>query len=261
MKLAVVHDYLISSGGGERVVLALLRNFDADLYTTQVEWDKTFSEFKKYKIYPHKLFTYPKRAVYQLEAIYKFRKMDLNDYDLVISSGNWAKQIALNNKIDLPIIHYEHTPIRVCYVDYWQKKRELNFFERQLFKAWVCIVSYLDQKATKEIDRILTNSINTRIRIQRVYGRTADVIHPPVDIKRFRYAKPADYFLSVQRIEPEKRIEIQLKAFEGLDEKLIIVGGVTGSKRYWEKLKKLKPNNVEFRGRVSDSELVELYSK
>ncbi|MCX7998791.1 MAG: glycosyltransferase [Leptospiraceae bacterium] len=93
------------------------------------------------------------------------------------------------------------------------------------------------------------------------YKRTWEVIYPPVDVDKFKYLDRGDFFLSVQRITPDKRVEIQIEAFKKLqDEKLIIVGSSCNNK-YLAKLKRGAPKNVEFRINVSEEELIELYAK
>jgi glycosyltransferase involved in cell wall biosynthesis len=262
MKFAVVHDYLFTQGGGERVVLSLAKHFECDIWTTQYVPERTFEAFKHFNIINFPLKFYPYAPLLQTEALFKFRKMDLSNYDLIISSGNWARQVSVNEN-NHPQIHYEHTPVRVFYDLYDNMKSRLSFFQRQLFKLWVWYVKPLDQEATQKIDTILCNSKNTKRRIKKFYNKDSEVVYPPVDVKKFKYKKPEDFFLSVQRIEPEKRIELQIEAFKRLpEEKLIIVGFIRkGTENYLEKLKKISPKNVEFMINISDEKLVNLYSR
>jgi len=260
MKIAITHDYLITKGGGERLVLTLAKYFKVPIYTTTYLPDETYPEFRKMKIFlnPVKILKSP---FLQTEAVFKFRNLDLSDYDLIISSGNWAKHIGVKEE-NHPQIHYEHTPVRAFYDLYEVVKNRLSFASRQIFKLWVWYMRKLDQEATKKIDKIVTNSQNTRKRIKRFYNRDAGVIYPPVNIKKFKYKPNGDYFLSVQRIEPEKRVEIQLEIFRRLpNEKLLIVGKPgKNSIPYFERMKKIAPKNVEFLGSVSDKKLIELYA-
>ena len=258
MKIAIVHDSLSAKGGGERVVLALAKRFKAPIYTTTYLPDKTYSEFKKLKIFSLKI--YPIKGIMHMETIYNFRRLNLSHYDLIISSGEWAKHVGVREN-NHPQIHYEHTPIRTFYDLYEYTKNRLSFIPRQIFKVWVWYMKKLDQKTTKKIDKIVTNSQNTQKRIQKFYNRDAEVIYPPVDIEKFKYKPNENYFLSVQRIEPEKRIEIQLDVFRNLpNEKLLIVGRPGGNSIYYfEKMKKIAPKNVKFLGLVSDKELIDLY--
>ena len=198
----------------------------------------------------------------QLEAIFKFRNIDLSQYDVSISSGSWAKHIGIR-KENHPQIHYEHAPVRMFYDLYENKKQQLSFILCQIFKVGVWYTKRLDQKATRKIDKIITNSQNTRNRIKKFYNRDAEMIYPPVNIKKFKYKEPEDFFLSVQRIAPEKRIEMQLEIFKKLpNEKLLIVGAPgKNAIPYFERMKKIAPKNVKFLGSVSDKKLIELYAR
>jgi len=272
MKIAVVHDYLFTKGGGERVVLSLVRNFKADLYTTIYLPEKTYPEFRKVPIFTNPLTTYPKKGIYQMEAVRKFRHLKISrgvydngyelQYDVIISSGNWAKHVAVKSE-NHPIIHYEHTPVRVFYDLYENTKKRLPFFVRNVFKVWVWFMKRCDLEAVSKLDKIITNSQNTRRRIKKFYNRDAEVVYPPVDVKKFKYKESGDFFLSVQRIEPEKRVEIQIEAFRRLPNEKLLVVGVPGSNAEWyfKKLKKKAPKNVEFLGKVSDKKLIELYAR
>lgn len=260
MKIIIVYDYLITKGGSERVVLSLAKYFESPIYTTTYLPNETYPEFKKMKIFqnPVKILKSP---FLQTEAVIKFRNLDLSEYDVIISSGNWAKHVGIK-KENHPQIHYEHTPVRAFYDLYDVVKGRLPFLPRQIFKVWVWYMKKLDQEATKKIDKIITNSKNTRRRIKKFYNRDAEIIYPPVNIKKFKYKSNGEYFLSVQRIEPEKRIEIQLEVFRKLpNEKLLIVGKPRKDLIfYFERMKRIAPKNVKFLGSVSDDKLIELYA-
>ena len=263
MNLAVVHDYLFTKGGAERVVLSLVKNFKADLYTTVYFPEKTYPEFKKVPIFANPLITYPKKGIFQIEAVRKFRHLKIPEYDIIISSGSWAKHVAINPE-NHPIIHYEHTPVRAFYDLYENTKKRLSFFPRNVFRVWVWFMKKYDLKVVRKLDKIVANSENTRKRIRNFYNKDATVVYPPVDVKKFKYKERGDFFLSVQRIQSEKRIEIQLEVFRRLpDEKLLIVGAPENENAvpYFEKMKKVAPKNVKFLGPVSDKKLIELYAR
>jgi glycosyltransferase involved in cell wall biosynthesis len=108
------------------------------------------------------------------------------------------------------------------------------------------------------VDHFIANSETVRRRIQRLYRREATVIPPPVDTDRFRPASrssESDYYLVVSSLEPYKRIDLALEAFERLDRPLRIAGSGTQANA----LKRAAGKNVTFLGRVSDADLLELY--
>ncbi len=113
----------------------------------------------------------------------------------------------------------------------------------------------------KNIQKIITNSLNVKNEVKKHYKRASTIIYPPVETKKFHYKKHKNFWISVNRIEPLKRIELQLKAFSKLPkEKLYIIGHIQ-NKWYYEFLKKMKPNNVEFLGVINEKELIQKLSE
>lgn len=260
MKIAIAFDYLITRGGMERTIITLAKAFNADIWTTSYLPEKTYPEFQKLRVFPHPL-KFSKMGLMQTEAALKFRNMDLSKCDLIISMGDWAKQVSMGPRT-CPQLHYD-TPVRAFYDLYEAIKARLSPIPRQVFRGWVWFMKKLDWQAVQKIDVIVSPSEMVTKRIKKYYKRDAEVVWAPVDIKKFVHRKAEDYFLSVQRIGTTKGIEIQLEVFRRLpSEKLIIVGAVTKQvEPYFEKLKKIAPENVVFKESISDEELIELYSK
>ncbi len=104
--------------------------------------------------------------------------------------------------------------------------------------------------------RVLTVSRSSAHAIERVYGRSAQVIHPPVRTEFFTPAPRARrHFLAVARLVPQKRLNVLLDAFRVLGEPLIIAG-----RGLWlDRLRSNAPSNVRFTGWVADRTLRELY--
>lgn len=262
MKLAIVFDHLMARGGTERTIAILAEELEADVWTTEYQPEKTYPQFKELRVFSHPLNSYPLKGVWQFEALRRFRKMDLSDYDLRISSGYWGRQIAINER-NHPLFQLELLPIRVFYDKYEYTKERLPFILRQAFEAWVWYMKRQDQKAVAHIERCTVQSKTVHERVKKYYRRDSEVVYPPVDIKKFQYKQSENYFLSVQRIEPEKRLEIQIEAFKKLpSERLIVVGGATGpAEAYFAKIRKVAPKNVDFVESISDEKLIELYSR
>jgi glycosyltransferase involved in cell wall biosynthesis len=111
----------------------------------------------------------------------------------------------------------------------------------------------------------VTNSKNTLGRIRTCYEREADIIYPPVDTARFSCREYGDFWLSVNRLYPEKRIELQVESFRSLpDENLCIVGGYSEgdhAEDYAGRLTEDLPENVTILGEVSETRLLDLYSR
>jgi glycosyltransferase involved in cell wall biosynthesis len=261
MKLAIAFDHLIAKGGTERTIALLAREVKADVWVTEYRPEETYPEYQKLPVYAHPLRLYPLKGAWQLEAIYKFRRMDLSHYDLRISAGYWGRQIAVNAK-NHPLLHLELLPIRAVYDKYDYTKERL-FIQRPAFKVWAWCVRRLDQEAVASIDECTVQSETVQRRVEKYYKRKSRVVYPPIDTERFKFRSSEDFFLSVQRIEPEKRLEIQMEAFRKVpSERLVVVGGVSkGAESYFAMIRKIAPDNVGFVGSISDEELIDLYSR
>ncbi len=264
MKMAVVWDFLIDRGGAEREILILSKALNADLITTQYLPTKTYSGFSNIKVISNPLKNFKKPILMQREASKTFRKIDLSDYDIIISIGDWAKQVALNKTLKGRHIHITISPPRMFSDLKSNIERRLSFFKRCFFRVWVHFGSIIDKRAMSNIKEIIVQSAEAKKRIESYYNRRIykPIIYPPTEIDKFRCGKSHGYFLSVQRIMPEKGIEIQIKAFNQLpDEKLIIVGSVLDSKLgYLDQLKKTANKNIKFFININDKKLIGMYS-
>lgn len=260
MRVAVFHDYFGSVGGGERVALALAEVFGADIITTDTDSLRMLPSHLRVISLGRTVKSPPFK---QMSAAYRFSICDFReDYDLFIFSGNWAHHAAKKHH---PNLMYCHTPVRAFYDLYETFSSRLPLHKRLPFRLWASFYRRLDQAAISSVDAIIANSENTRKRIQTYHGRDAEVIYPPIDTKRFTCKCYGDFWLSVNRLYPEKRIELQIESFRNLpDERLIIVGGYAegdhAGRAYAQKLYSNLPENVEIKGEVSDSILLDLYA-
>jgi len=259
MRIAIFHDYFGAIGGGERVVLTMAKILDADIITTDTEaLRKLDPDARVISLGP----TPQYRGYKQVAAFLKFYTCDFSDdYDFFIFSGNWAHYAAHRHH---PNIWYCHTPVRAFYDMYPVFLQSLDFFSRQAFRIWAQIQRWFDKQSVRNVDRIIANSKNVQGRIRRFYDRDAEVIYPPADVSRFHTVGYGDFWLAVNRIYPEKRIEVQLEVFRNLpNEKLIIVGGYAPgdhATKYAIDLQKKLPPNVTLSGEVSELELLNLYA-
>jgi glycosyltransferase involved in cell wall biosynthesis len=138
-------------------------------------------------------------------------------------------------------------------------------FSRKLLELRVARL--IENTLTKDqiLERIVCNSRNVAGRVKKYYGRDAIVVYPPVDTGRFAYKGDEGFWLSINRLYPEKRIELQLRAFEQMpEERLVIVGNSGGgdhSAAYAKKLRALLPPNVSILSDLPEDELIDLYGR
>jgi len=184
---------------------------------------------------------------------------DLMGYDVVISSCSaMAKGIITRSNT----IHfcYCHTPTRYLWSDTHRYVEELKY--NKLVKGAIpSILTKLrtwDQLAAQRVDYFIANSKNVSDRIKKYYRRESVVIHPPVDTGQFSISPLVDkYYLTGGRLVAYKRFDITIQAFNRLGIPLKIFG--EGPEE--AKLRAMAKPNIEFLGKVKQTEIPELFSK
>ena len=254
-KTVIFHDYFDEIGGAETTVLHMANALNATVYTTNIDRMKIkklgFSNIKIKSIgkVPKKKF------VKQLWTALTFYFSGIKGYDKYVYVGSYSIYAARRNKENY---WFCISPLRGLY--------DLRHQKKSIFSNWLLkeIQIYFDQKAVSKIRKILVNSNNTLNRVRQYYDRNSEVIHSPVDVGKFNHKESRNYYLSVNRIDPYKRIEIQVEAFRNLPAENLFIAGEPSPEfdTYFLRLKNNAPPNVFFLGGVyNDSQLIKLYSE
>ena len=260
MKVAIFHDYFGAIGGGEKVVIEMAKILDADIITTDTDAVKKIDPTVRV-ISLGRTIAFP--PLKQISAALRFYFCDYSrEYDLFIFTGNWSHMAAHRHH---PNIWYCYTPVRAFYDLYPTFLSRQGFVTRQLFRAWVSVHRFFDQRSIREVDRIIAISGNVQNRILKYHNCRSELIYPPVDTSLYRCIEYGNFWLSVNRLYPEKRIELQVEAFRQVpEEHLVIVGGYSEGDHaavYAEKIRHNLPPNVTLRGEVTGDEIVDLYAR
>ncbi|MDB5170450.1 MAG: hypothetical protein JWO35_144 [Candidatus Saccharibacteria bacterium] len=262
-KVAIVCDWLTGIGGAERVVLELHRMYpDAPIYTSQYDPSR-ISWFDDADVRTTSLQKLPKRLKKFLPLLraWTFSRLDLSDYDLVISSSG-AEAKGIKTGRDTTHICYCHSPTHYYWIrhDEYLKNpgfpRGLNWLARFGLKALVGPLQRWDKHAAKQPDVIIANSTHTQAMIKRYYKRDSTVVFPPVDIDRFKplgKATSRHGFVVAGRQTPYKRIDLAVQACTDLKVPLVVIGDGPDHKR----LEKLAGRNVTFLSNVNDNDIVQ----
>ena len=256
MKIAIFHDYCDEIGGAEITLLYMARGLDATIFTTNIDRDKILKVgFPDIKI--KSIGSVPKiKHLKQIFTQLRFSFLRLGGYDLYIFGGSYSVHASKNHS---PNLWYCFSPLRGLYDLRYFKKGVLNVVKQPIKQIQI----YFDKKAVKNIQKIIAPSINVAGRIKKHYKRSCNVVNHPVATDEFRYNRPRDYWLSVCRIDPYKRIELIIEAFRKIEnERLIIVGGSSQEfKDYFNNLRTNSAKNIVFAGPVFDREkLIDLYA-
>jgi glycosyltransferase involved in cell wall biosynthesis len=268
VKVAIVCDWLLGTGGAERVVSEIHNLYpDAPIYTSQYDsnpkiWyqDDWFTGADIRTTWLQKLPKSLKKFLPVLRA-WTFSRLDLSQYDLVISvSGAEAKGVKTGpNTLH---VDYCHAPTHY----YWDRYDEylahpgfgkLNWLARIGLRLLVTPLRSWDKKAAARPDVMIANSTHTQARIKKYYGRDSSVIFPPVDTKRFKPLKEhiRHGFVTAGRQTPYKRIDLAVAACTELNIPLLVIGNGPDHR----KLKKMAGRKVTFLTNVSDSQITEYF--
>lgn len=184
-------------------------------------------------------------------------QFDLSKYELIISSSHLASKGVITSPDQLHI-SYVHTPMRYAWdqMNLYLKEYKIS---NLVFKPFIrLILHYMrawDQLSGTRIDFIIANSNFTAKRIKKYWGRDSKVIFPPVNTSKYNFKKERkDFYLSVCRLVPNKRIDLLVKAFNKIDLPLVIVGD--GPEK--NKILKLASNNIVILGFQDDLKVKEL---
>jgi len=253
MKIAIVHDWLVTYSGSERVIEQMLQVIpDADLFCLfdiMPEEERSFLRGKRattsfLQKLPFKASLYRKFLPLMPLAVEQF---DLSSYDVIISNCHATSKGVITGPEQYHI-SYIHTPIRYAwdmqneYLQASQPGRLTNLAMRVLLHY----IRLWDVSASGRPDVILANSSFIARRIRKIYRRESEVLYPPVDVELFSYQdNKSDYYLTASRLVPYKRIDLIVQAFRGMpDKKLVVIGdGPDG-----EKIRKLTAANIQWLG-------------
>jgi glycosyltransferase involved in cell wall biosynthesis len=274
LKLIITQANLTLKGGAERVVLKIAQHYKAKVYTAEYDPKSTFEGFKDVDVEvigkQGMLRALPYgRASQGLSYGLSFYGLRLrDDYDVInahIAPGHWIRK---NNS---PVLWYCHTPLRDVYDLYHYRMSLKKWHQKPVHMIGTKAVKMLDQGVVKDIERIVTNSYNTRSRIVKYYGREdATVLGGGVDYENYKKGEDANYFFYPSRISPNKRQEYAIRAFGHFKRqikgyKLVLAGPVSNDKLYNNYYKKIVAlaeavGDVKIKTNVNERELARLYS-
>ncbi len=268
LNIALIHDWFSGkfTGGAEKVFkeiedIVIENNLNYEIFSL-VNHLKKNHNFNKGKIINTSLIQnlpFSKKHFHKYLPLFPLaiEQFDLRDYDLVISSSHAVAKGVITSPDQLHI-SYIHSPMRYAWdqMNIYLKnssysKLGINLLLRiilQNLREW-------DYLSSVRIDKLVSNSNFTAKRIKKYWGRNSSVIHPPVDVDKFSPRESrSDFYLSVSRLVPNKRIDLLIKAFNQLDLPLIIVGNGPEKK----KLMKIANNNIIFLNYQTDCEIKKL---
>ena len=262
MKVALVHDWLTGMRGGEKCLEVFCELYpDADLYTLVYVPENVSATIRRMDVRTSWLNGLPAAPRYFRYLLPLFpdavARWDLSHYDLILSSSHCvAKGVLPHHALH---VAYIHTPMRYVWDlhDAYFAGESGSVMSRVGLSMFRSYLQKWDVKSTARVDYLIAISSNIAAKIQRLYGRKAKVIYPPVDVGRFYISRAVEsFYLIVSALVPYKRIDLAVEAFNALQLPLRIVG--SGPLR--RSLEQRAKSNIEFLGWLDDAKVAELYA-
>ena len=249
IKIAIVHDWIASYTGAEKCLESFLNIWpDADLFllVNLFEKDDNFKVFNERK--PKTSFLQKSRLIrnnyrkFLFLFPYAIESFDLSKYDLIISSSWAVAKGVITNSRQLHIC-YCHTPIRYAWDLSIQYLNETGLSKGLMGMITKSILHYIrlwDVSSSNRVDYFIANSKNISGRINKTYRRESEVIYPPVDTRYFNCnVQKEDYYITVSRFVPYKKIDLIIDAFAEMpDRKLVVIGDGPDEKKLKSRLSK-----------------------
>ena len=262
MRVAIVHDFLYTMRGAERVLDALCELFpSADLFSLIYRKGTLNARIENRRIVSSPVNLLPGNHRWWL-ALYPWAitRFDLSGYDLVLSSS-YAVAKGVRVPEETPHVCYCHTPMRYIwdmYEEYfhasrlWLPVRTMLEVTAEFLRAW-------DMRSASGVDAFIANSTTVAARIRRIYKRDSTIIHPPADADYFTpsSAPREDWYLCASAFSPYKRADLVMEAFKKSGRKLKVVGAGQDE----AKIRRLAGGSVEFVGWLPDEGLREMYRR
>ena len=258
MRMALVHDQLLSMGGSERVFQYMCETFpDAPAYTLAYNPHTTVPYFRDRAVRTTWLDPFVRTPTAFRNAFpigtHVMERLDLREYDLVLSSSaTVAKYVRVPHGKH---VCYCYTPTRAI----WQADTYFSGgLKSAVFRAVLPHLRRRDLEAAQRCSRFIAISNMSRDQIRAAYRRDADVLPCPVELDRFAPAAArGDHFLLVSRLEKWKRLDYAIEAFTRLGLPLRVVGG--GEEE--ANLRAMAGPNIEFLGALDDAGVAREYGQ
>jgi glycosyltransferase involved in cell wall biosynthesis len=271
VKVAIVHEWLQTVAGAERVLEQLLLGYpEADLYATVdflPESERGFlggrtvrTSFIQNLPFARRRF----RAYLGLMPL-AVEQYDLSGYDLVISSSHAVAKGVLTGP-DTLHVSYVHSPMRYAWDLQHQYLRQtgLDHGLKGWYARWqLGKLRMWDARTANGVDVFVANSGYVARRIRKCYRRESIVIPPPVDIEGFSPVDErgrqgrGDAYLLASRMVPYKRMDLVAAAFAAMPGRKLVIAG-DGPERARVEAAAAGAANITFTGAVSDAEMIGL---
>lgn len=264
MKLALVHDWMNQIGGAEDVLEAMVDLYPAaPVYTSIYAPKKMPDHWQQWDIHTMWInrlpFIHRKHQAYLPFYALAFNQLNLGNYDVILSNKSGFCHLLQSGPHSVHICYCLAPTRYVWQYDSYMQRENVSPIIREAARPLIGLLRRWDYKAAQRVDHFIAISTDIQKRIKTFYGRESTIIYPPVDVaERFvPTASHDDYFLSVGRLVPYKRVDLAVQACTRLGLPL----KVAGKGRDLERLQAMAGPTIEFLGFVPDNDLPGLFAR
>lgn len=260
LRVAVVHHWLVSWRGGERLLDQILKTIPqaqlfTPLYNRQVvpdNWKERSVVTSFLQHFPGSLHHHEKYLPLLPRAL---RSFDLRGYDLVLSIESGPAK-GVNVPDGAVHLCYVNTPMRYVWEQRQLYLQRVSPLLRPAARVMLNRLRKWDIETVQHVDGLLCNSVNVAKRCERIWGRSGPVVYPPVNSGFFTPGEGGrgGYYLCFGAPVPYKRLDIAVSSCSRLGLPLKVAGGDVS-----RSIRKHAASCVQFLGRVSDQEARRLY--
>jgi len=234
MKVAIVHEWLVTYAGSEKVLSEMLKDFpEADIFCLIDFSEGKFAEkfqgktFKTSFLQKFKFAGGLYRYLFPLMKI-AIEQFDLSGYDLIISNSHAVAKGVITGP-DQIHISYCYTPMRYAWDlqhQYLREQKMARSFKGMLARLSLHKARIWDSRTANSVDHFIACSEYISRRIWKVYRRESQVIYPGVDTDYFQIGgAKKDFYLTSSRLVPYKKVSLIVEAFRQMpDKKLVVIG-------------------------------------
>ena len=234
MKIAVVHDWLVNYAGSDRVLEQILACFpDSDLFSLV---DFLPTNQRKFIMDKPVRTSFLQGLPFARQSFRKYfslmplavEQFDLSSYDLVISSSHSVAKGVITGPDQLHICVC-YSPMRYAW-DLQNQYLQESGLDRGILgwpARWLLHRARIwDTRTANGVDEFIAISHFIARRIRKTYRREATVIYPPVDVDLLLAREDKDdFYLTVSRLVPYKKVNLIVEAFRRIpDKKLVVIG-------------------------------------
>lgn len=258
-RVALIHYWLVGMRGGEKVLESLCHMFpQADIFTHVYAPEKVSDVIRRHKVITTSIARLPMATKLYTKYVSMMpralEELDLSGYDLVISSESGPAKGVIPQPEALHLC-YVHSPMRYIWDHYSIYRRNTDPITRRMMAPLTSNLRTADVTSAARVDGFAANSRFVQQRVMKYWRRHSRIIHPPVDVARFRPAANTEvgsFYLYAGELTSYKRPDLAIDAFNRLGLPLVVIGGPDKCEKALAK--KANPN-IRFLGRVSDEKL------